>query len=84
LAEETGLVIKQWLEAPPFKETYEFERQGEPIHKEVIYFLAEVSGDVSLQQGEIRAGKWVLAENVEALITYEGCRQIFRDVLRHL
>ena len=48
-------------------EEYDFFRKGMPIHKKVTYFIAEIKGEVSLQQAEIQSSQWVDLAQAEEL-----------------
>lgn len=77
LFEETGLKIKHFLSnQPPLKEDYFFFREKKNIFKTVEYFLAEVTGQVILQEEELEDAKWVLISEAEASITFPEGKKI--------
>lgn len=59
LKEETGLTILRYLSHQTLVEAYHFFFSGKRIEKTVTYFLAEVTGDLSLQPEEVKDAKWV-------------------------
>jgi bis(5'-nucleosidyl)-tetraphosphatase len=80
LFEETGLKVDHYLAEEPFSEKYYFSFQGQRIGKTVLYFLAQVKGDVLLQEKEVKSSLWVAVHQAEAVISFaEGkalCRQV--------
>jgi bis(5'-nucleosidyl)-tetraphosphatase len=84
LKEETGLEVEALLELEPFIEQYEQLVEGQKIEKTVYYFAALVKGTVSLQTGEIQAGKWVFLEEAPLLLTYEQTHAFCRSLLKLL
>ena len=99
LEEETGIRNYEVLEQPSFveyysfvqKETasfvkhYSFAKEGEVIEKTVTYFVAFVkSREVVLQAEEVQNSAWVSFEEAVKLITFDGNRQILREVKVYL
>lgn len=80
LAEETNLRIVRYLFQESLKEHYNFKWEGEMISKDVIYYVAEVEGDLRLQAAEVSGGKWVPLEEAAEAMTYEGNKSICRQV----
>lgn len=76
LLEETGLHIKAFLSDETFEENYCFTHQGQRIAKKVIYFLAEVEGDLVIQEEEIKAAKWVLLSESVKDVTFSPGKAI--------
>jgi 8-oxo-dGTP pyrophosphatase MutT (NUDIX family) len=80
LEEETGLTVVSYLSETPFIENYDFFFQKKRIHKTVLYFLAEVTGKVILQEAEIQNGQWFSFSKALEQITFpEGkwmCDQV--------
>lgn len=81
LREETGLSVKRWIASESLHEAYSFLRHGQPIDKEVIYFLAEVEGHVSLQSKEIASSCWVVLSDAPLQITYPESRLICQKTI---
>lgn len=81
LYEETGLTIKQFLSEEQLVETYQIIRKQTVISKTVIYYIAEVSGDIALQFDEICDAKWISLAEAESLITYSELRSVCKKAL---
>lgn len=81
LDEETGLTVEKFLFAEVLVENYQFVRKGTTVSKSVIYFIAEVSGEINLQCAELLEAKWVLLREAEQLITYSESKNVCRKVL---
>ncbi len=84
LREETGLELVRLVASNPFHESYFFTHQGEKIHKTVVYFLAEVSGEVVLESEELIDGRWLALSEAESLMTYPEGKRICREVVQFL
>lgn len=76
LFEETGLRIVGLLTHDIFKETYTYRKGSALIHKQVIYFLAKVEGEVLLQPEEIQAHKWVKLLKGAEYVTYPATKRV--------
>lgn len=80
LKEETNLVCIRLLHQVPLEEKYSFHLEGKRVDKRVLYFIAEVEGEVCLQPEEINAGQWfALPEAMDRLTHAEG-RVILTEV----
>lgn len=84
--EETGLIIN------PFKGFKEYDKYkiGENVYKEVIFFLADATGqEVSINQDEVEEFRWAPFQEIYDLLTYDSGRVIlakakdFIDKLEH-
>jgi 8-oxo-dGTP pyrophosphatase MutT (NUDIX family) len=84
LAEETGLQVERWLDHDPFIEHYFFWRDDNRMYKEVQYFPACVNGTVSLQQDEIKAGRWESAKDTPFCVTFPEMKHIAQHVYEWL
>lgn len=84
LKEETHLECDQLLQKEPLVEEYDFFLDGEKIHKTVFYFVAEVVGEVSLQEEEVLDGVWLDLSSAIEKITYLEGKKILSQVLRIL
>lgn len=71
LFEETGLEIVRYLIDAPLKENYHFYSGKVLIHKTVTYFIAEVQGEVVLQEEELKGFKWVPLSKASEFATYD-------------
>jgi bis(5'-nucleosidyl)-tetraphosphatase len=73
LKEETGLEIHRFLHNEPLLEEFHWFKSGERRLKRVLFYLAEVSGDVCLQKEEITDGHWFsLPEAIQKVAHPEG------------
>lgn len=95
LEEETGIRDCEVLEEPSFVEHYSFVKEGKPssvehysfakegesIEKTVTYFLAFVNSmEVQLQVEEVQNYAWSSFEDAVKQITFDGNRQVVRQV----
>lgn len=85
LKEETGLGIKFFY---PFEEeiteNYFFKFQGSLIKKQVTYFVAEVEGNITLQQDEIKDSRWLEFPEALLLIDFKESRTIAGKVFNRI
>ena len=84
LKEETGLQFKSLLREEPILEEFYWYKEGERKFKRILYFMAEVDGDVHLQKEEIANGRWfTLSEAKQKIAHKEGkaTLQIVKEAL---
>ncbi|MBI5272452.1 MAG: NUDIX domain-containing protein [Chlamydiia bacterium] len=84
LKEETNLDFVRLLHEEPFTEQYQFLVEGEKVFKQVLYFLAEVSGSVRLQAAEIQSGQWLALPDAIQQITHAEGKTILAEVAKIL
>ncbi|MBS0621788.1 MAG: NUDIX domain-containing protein [Verrucomicrobia bacterium] len=73
LKEEIRLDIRCFLKKEPIFEEFYWFKQGERLLKRILFYMAEVEGEINLQKEEIVAAKWFsLAEAVEKVVHLEG------------
>jgi 8-oxo-dGTP pyrophosphatase MutT (NUDIX family) len=84
LQEETGLKVDRLLKNEPLQEFYTYEEEGEIFKKEVFYFLAVATGEVSLQKEEVLEGKWVKLSDLEELVTFDTSKSLARKTIQYL
>lgn len=73
LKEETNLDLVRFLQDAPLFEQYEFTIDRRRISKRVEYFVAEVTGEVILQELELQNGLWIsISEGIEKVTHPEG------------
>jgi 8-oxo-dGTP pyrophosphatase MutT (NUDIX family) len=84
LREETALEISHLLQQMPFVEAYQFHIEGKKVRKRVSYFVAEVSGEIKLQQKEIGDGKWMELKAALNQVTHPEGKAILRQVIEQL
>jgi len=75
LTEETGLVVLCLL-GEKFTENYLCDGK----EKTVTYFLAEVTGDLKLQEAEIADARWLNFDEAEAIATFPECKKLVRKL----
>jgi len=80
LKEETNLKIVRYLAKEPLTEQYRFTHEHRFIVKRVYYFIAEVSGNVKLQESEIGGGQWLDLKEAMAQITHPEGRMLLMQV----
>lgn len=76
LYEETHLNVTRFIDETALTETYHFYRHHQPVAKTVHYFLAEVEGNVVMQEGEVEEAQWIRLDEAESYITYAESRAI--------
>ncbi|PJD97861.1 MAG: hypothetical protein CK425_01650 [Parachlamydia sp.] len=81
LFEETRLSISRVLVEVPFEENYQFTKNTNLINKKVFYFLAEVSGNVTVQKEEIQAFKWISPIDAINSLTFLEDKILFKQIL---
>lgn len=84
LREETGLSVRTLLSAEPLTERYTFSINGVSVAKTVSYYLAEVAGDVSVQEDEISSYSWDSIETAMTRITFSEARRLLSQVKQFL
>lgn len=82
LAEETGLKVEKFLEIAPLKEHYSFQLNETLIQKTVTYFVAHISGKVTLQVEEIADYRWLTLHEAEKLATFPETKQLCKNLLK--
>ena len=80
LNEEVGLEIIRFLPRPPFKESYQYVEEGRSIEKSVLYFLAEVQGEVVTDQKEVIEAKWMTFAEGDSVATFEETKDLLHEV----
>ena len=84
LQEETGLAIVKILRDEPLTEQYQFRHRKEIILKTVQYFPALVSGELSVQEEEIREAKWLTIPDAMHQLTFKEAKHILQEFLQYL
>lgn len=81
LFEETNLTIVRFFSESSFEEHYNYTLSGQLINKTVHFFVAEVAGELKLQEEEVSGGQWFgLAEAINKL-TYDIDKSICRNAI---
>lgn len=84
LKEETGLIVTDVLRDNPMIEQYHFRRKKQYIVKSVQYFPAFVTGDLHLQEEEIRDAKWMTIPDAMLQLTFKEARHILQKFVDDL
>ena len=84
LTEESGLKVVRYLSGRPLSERYYFRAKGQLISKLVIYFPAEVTGEIKLQLEEVVDGKWVPIVSGHEYLTFSEAQSMCCEVARRL
>ncbi len=84
LKEETGLDITEFLSDQPIIEHYYFYKSQERVLKVVNYFIAMVSGELKLQEAEIRDAKWLPLSSAAGQLTFKEAKAICQKVIHFL
>lgn len=83
LAEETGLSLIRLIQEAPLVEQYHFTRNGIPIDKTVMYFLAEVgNGEIRLQDAELIHYQWVPIEQASEIVTFPQAKSLCKEIIK--
>jgi bis(5'-nucleosidyl)-tetraphosphatase len=80
LKEETGLEVQRFLQKEPLLEEFYWVNKGEKQLKRVLFFIAEVKGQVHLQNQEIVHGEWVPLSQAVARIAHPEGKETLRQV----
>lgn len=84
LKEETHLDCLRLLSEEPLQEQYWFQIEGQRVFKKVVYFVAEVSGEVKLQKTEINDGIWVPLPDAIDKVTHPEGKAILAEAVKLL
>ncbi len=84
LHEETELRVIHFLSNEPLKEFYTYKLDGHLVEKTVIYFLAEVEGEVKIQIEEIEDFRWLSLEEAKQLTTFPESRRLVQEAVKFL
>ena len=84
LAEETGLEIVRLFSEEPIVEEYWLRRSFDRVRKQVVYFVAEVRGELKIQEEEVREAKWVPIDAVTRYVRFSSIRQLIAEVRTRL
>lgn len=80
LKEETNLDLISLVEAEPLKEQYTFILDRRRVFKQVLYFIAEVGGDVILQKEEIHDGGWFPIPEAISRVTHQEGKMLLVQI----
>lgn len=80
LYEETNLLVERYFSDKMVVENYQYTLEDKVVDKESAYYLAEVSGEVILQEKEIVEGKWLSFEAALKTATYPATQKLFPQI----
>lgn len=73
LKEETGLEVKRLLQKEPLLEEFYWFKNNQCLLKRILFYVAEVEGNVDLQADEIAGGQWFsLPQAIQKVAHPEG------------
>lgn len=78
--EETGISDLEFIEGFEEKINYNFQFEGELIHKEVVFFLAKTKTNKVIVSHEHLDYTWLDYENALKKITYQNAKNILSKV----
>lgn len=81
LFEETHLNIVRFFSESTLDEHYHYTVQHQLVHKKVVFFVAEVEGELQLQEEEVSGAQWLSFNEALLKLTYETDRSICRKAL---
>ncbi len=82
--EETGIDDLAFMEG--FEQTieYDFQHEGTPVHKQVVFFLAE-TGAQSIRLSDEHTGyTWMGFEGAMRRVTFDNARSVLTSARNHL
>jgi bis(5'-nucleosidyl)-tetraphosphatase len=80
LKEETNLDVVKFISDEALIETYDFTYKKQKISKKVLYFLAEVQGEIKLQKEEILDGNWFDLKEAKEKLTFPQAKNFCNQV----
>lgn len=83
-AEETGIMDLAFADGFEEYVEYEFQHRGEPVHKRVVFFLAETStADVTLSHEHVGYA-WMSLKEASERVTFDNARRVLAGAADHL
>jgi bis(5'-nucleosidyl)-tetraphosphatase len=80
LYEETGLKVEKYLTQESVTENYSFTANSQLIEKTVHYFIAYVTGKITIQETEIQASCWLSLCEATSFITFKEGKRLCSQV----
>ena len=78
--EETGITDIDFVEGFEDKVEYYYQRDGEVIHKEVVFYLARTKTDDIKLSHEHRDFVWLSFDDALKKLTYKTAKKLFKKV----
>ncbi|MFI0434271.1 MAG: bis(5'-nucleosyl)-tetraphosphatase [Parachlamydiaceae bacterium] len=84
LNEETGLIIESLLSSEYLVEHYFFTFHGHRVSKTVHYYIALVTGNLVIQEIEIKNSQWVSLPQAFDIMTFKEGKRLCFEVTEFL
>lgn len=83
-AEETGICDLRFADGFEQAIEYDFEHRGVPVHKQVVFFLAETRTEGVELSDEHVGYAWMSFEEARKKVTFESARAVLTGAKSHL
>jgi 8-oxo-dGTP pyrophosphatase MutT (NUDIX family) len=80
MREETGIVDSTFVDEFEDKVEYHYQRDGQVIHKEVVFFVSNTKTDQVILSHEHRDYIWLNYNDALAKLTYKTAQNLFRKI----
>ena len=80
IREETGITDITFVEGFEDKVEYHYQRDGQVIHKEVVFFLSNTKTDKVILSHEHRDYTWLGFDDALAKLTYKTAQKLFKKI----
>lgn len=84
LKEETNLDVIHFFSDSIIEERYHYTFRDKHINKTVGYFVAEVAGDLMLQDEEVSGSKWVPLDKAIDHLTYDTDKAVLNSAKKDI
>ena len=85
LWEEVGIADFEVVDGVRLSHSYEFEKGGATVQKEVVYFLGRVAySDLKIQESELLSAKWLSVEEVRRNLAHKESIEILETAASHI
>ncbi len=80
MREETGIVDITFVDGFEDKVEYHYQRDGQVIHKEVVFFVSNTKTDQVILSHEHRDYIWLNYNDALAKLTYKTAQNLFKKI----
>ncbi|MGI0061890.1 MAG: bis(5'-nucleosyl)-tetraphosphatase, partial [Nitrosotalea sp.] len=80
MREETGIVDITFVDGFEDKVEYHYQRDGQVIHKEVVFFVSNTKTDQVVLSHEHRDYTWLNYNDALAKLTYKTAQNLFKKI----
>ncbi len=80
IREETGIVDITFVDGFEDKVEYHYQRDGQVIHKEVVFFLSNTKTDQVILSFEHRDYTWLNFSDALEKLTYKTAQNLFKKI----